>query len=48
MAWLGDGATMHRIPLINILTVCDDASLIVVSTHDCTTHMSAGRKKDTP
>ena len=48
LTWLGDGATIHRMPLLNILTMCGDAPPMVVSIHDCTAHMAAGGKKDAP
>ena len=48
LTWLGVGATIHQMPLIYILTICGDVPPVVVSIHDYTTHMAAGRKKDTP
>ena len=44
--WLGDGATIKRMPLLNILVLCGNAPPTVVSIIDCTTHMSDGGKKD--
>ncbi len=46
LRWLGDGATIKRMPLLNILVLCGSAPPTVVSIIDCTTHMSDGGKKD--
>ncbi len=40
--WLGDGATIKRMPLFNILVLCGNVPSAVVSIVDCTTHMSDG------
>ncbi len=46
LGWLGDGATIKCMPLLNILVLCGPAPSTVVSIVDCTLHMSDGRKKD--
>jgi len=45
---LGDGATIHRMPLVNCLALCSDRPPTVLSIDDCTAHMAAGGKKDAP
>lgn len=46
LGWLGDGATIKRMPLLNILVLCGENPPTVVSIVDCSTHMSDGGKKD--
>ena len=46
LGWLGDGATIKRMPLLNILVLCSPAPPTVVSILDCTSDMSDGGKKD--
>jgi len=46
MAWEGDGATIHRMPLMNVLCTTGVCPPTVVAVHDCTEHMAAGGKKD--
>ena len=46
LGWLGDGATIRRMPLLNMMVMCGDANPVVVSICDCTDHMSEGGKKD--
>ena len=46
LAFLGDGATIKRMPLINILGMCAGTPPITISIQDCTDHMSDGGKKD--
>ncbi len=48
LGWLGDGATIKRMPLLNILVLCGNTPPTVVSIIDCTTHMSDGEKQDLP
>ena len=48
LAFLGDGATIHRMPLINCLAICGSHSPTVLSIHDCTSHLETGGKKDAP
>jgi len=43
---MGDGATIHKMPLMNILALNGTIPPITVSIHDCTKHMEAGGKKD--
>ncbi len=45
LGWLGDGATILHIPLLNMMVMCGDASTVVVSICDCS-HMFEGGKKD--
>ena len=45
---LGDGATIHRMPLVNCLALCLDHPPTVLSIDDCTEHMASGGKKDAP
>ncbi len=44
--FLGDGATVKRMPLINILASCTDTPPITVAIQDCTKHLQEGGKKD--
>ena len=45
---LGNGATNHRMPLVNCLALYSDHPPTVLSFDDCTAHMAAGGKKDAP
>ncbi len=45
LRWLGDGATIKQMPLLNTLVLCGNAHPTVVSIVDCTSHMSDGGKK---
>jgi len=45
-AWMGDGTTIHKMPLKNILALSGTTPPITVSLNDCTKHMEAGGKKD--
>ncbi len=44
---MGDGATIHTMPLMNILAL-NAAFMMTVSIHYCTKHMEEGGKKDVP
>ena len=46
LAFMGDGATIHRMPLMNILAMSGTSPPITVGIIDCTTHMAEGGKKD--
>ena len=46
LAFMGDGATIHRMPLMNILAMSGTTSPVTVGIMDCTTHMAEGGKKD--
>ena len=46
LAFLGDGATVKRMALMNILGMCADTPPITVSIQDCTKHMQDGGKED--
>ena len=48
LTWMGDGATIHRMPLINNLVMCADTPPTVVEIHDYAEHMAKGGKKDAP
>jgi hypothetical protein len=45
LAFLGDGATVRGMALLNILAMCANAPPITVSIQDCTTLMQDGGKK---
>jgi hypothetical protein len=46
LALYGDGATVKRMPLLNILASGAHLTTAVLEITDCTGHMSAGGKKD--
>jgi hypothetical protein len=46
LAFLGDGATIHWMPLMNILAMSGVTPPITISVQDCSTHMAEGGKKD--
>ncbi len=46
LRWLGDGATIEKMLLINMLTMCGDKPPAVLSICDCTGHMEDGGGKD--
>jgi hypothetical protein len=43
---MGDGATIHKMPLMNILALNGTTAPRTVLIHDCTKHMEEGGKKD--
>lgn len=43
---MGDGATIHRMPLLNILAMSGSTPPLTIGIVDCTEHMAAGGKKD--
>ncbi len=45
LGFLGNGATVKRMPLMNIIVLCMDTPPITISIHDCTKHMQEGGKK---
>jgi hypothetical protein len=47
-AWMGDGVTIHKMPLMNILALNGTIAPMTVLIHDCTMHMEEGGKKDAP
>ena len=47
LTFIGDGATIKRAPLMNILAMCGNTPPIVVCIEDCSEHMADGGKKDT-
>ncbi len=46
LAFLGDGATIHRMPPMNILAMSGATPPMTISIQDCTKHMAEGGKKD--
>ncbi|KAL3772048.1 hypothetical protein ACHAWU_008070 [Discostella pseudostelligera] len=46
LAFLGDGATIKRMPLMNILGMCAGTPPLTLSIQDCTDHMEEGVKKN--
>ena len=45
LAWLSDGATVARMPLINVLAMCANISPITVAITDCSEHISQGGRR---
>jgi hypothetical protein len=43
---MGNGATIHKMPLINILALSGTTAPMTILIHDCTKHMEEGGKKD--
>ena len=43
---MGDGATIHRMPLMNVLAMSGTSSPMTVGIMDCSSHMAEGGKKD--
>jgi len=39
---MGDGATIHRMPLMNILAMSGSTPPLTIGIVDCTEHMAAG------
>ena len=46
--FLGDMATIHRMPLLNVLVLCADYPPSTLAIKDATDHLKAGGKKDAP
>jgi hypothetical protein len=46
VSWLSDGATVHRMPLWNVLLCCANISPITTAVGDATDHLKGGGKKD--
>jgi hypothetical protein len=46
LAFMGGCATIHRMPLLNILAMTGVTPPITVSIQDCSKHMAEGGKKD--
>jgi hypothetical protein len=46
LSFIGDGATIKRMPLLNILGLCSNTPPITIAIVDCTNHMQDGGKKD--
>jgi len=44
----GDGATIHKVPLINILAASPNNPFALLDIVDCTSHLESGGKKDAP
>jgi hypothetical protein len=45
LGFLGNGATVKRMPLMNIIALGGDTLPITISIHDCTKHMQEGGRK---
>ncbi len=45
-AWMGDGPTIHKMPLMNILALNGTTAPMTILIHDCTKHMEEGGKTD--
>jgi hypothetical protein len=45
---MGDGATIHKMPLMNILALNGTIAPVTVLIHDCTKHMEEEGKEDVP
>ncbi len=45
LSWIGDGATIKPMPLVNMLAMCGKAASVVVLICDFTSHMVDGGKK---
>jgi hypothetical protein len=48
LTFLGDGATIKKMPLINVLAMSGSTPPTVLAIHDCTLYMAQGGKKDAP
>ena len=46
LAFLGDGATIKRMPLMNVLAMTATVSPMTIEIQDCSSHMEEGGKKD--
>ena len=46
LLFLGDGATISRCPLLNILASTKNIPFAVLENVDCQGHLSGGNKKD--
>ena len=46
MCLMGDGATIKRMPLFNVLAMSGSSTPMTINIVDCTKHMAAGGKKD--
>jgi hypothetical protein len=45
-AWMGDGATIHKMPLMNIFALNGATAPMTILIHNCSKHMEEGGKKD--
>ncbi len=46
IAMCGDGATVHRMPLMNILCLSGEQPPVVLGIEDCTAHTADGSTKN--
>ena len=46
LQYIGDGATIRRMPFVNVLGMCGYSKPVILNIHDCTEHMASGGKKD--
>lgn len=44
--FVGDGATIKRMSLCNVLAMCGDIHPMLVAIYDCSEHMASGGEKD--
>jgi hypothetical protein len=47
-AWMGNGATINKMPLMDILALNGTTAPMTILIHNCTKHMEEGGKKDAP
>ena len=45
---MGDGATIKKLPLINVLCMAGSTLPVVLAINDCSEHIAAGGTKDAP
>ena len=48
LCFLGDGATVKKLPLVNVLGSTANIPPVVLEIHDCHAHMASGGRKDAP
>ncbi len=46
ISWIGDGATIKKMPLVNMLAMCEKAAPVFVLICDCMSHLVDVEKKD--
>ena len=44
---MGDGATIKKMPLLNVLVSRYDTAPVILAVHDCSKHLARGRVVDT-
>ena len=48
LTFMGDGATIKKLPLINVLCMAGSTLPVVLAINDCSEHIAAGGTKDAP